>query len=73
MLICPKTCLQEAVQLAESLRKYTEQTVFPVESKKTTCFGVACFSEGDNVETLVKRADDALYRAKDNGRNRGEK
>ncbi len=72
MLICPKTILQGAVQLAETLRQYTEHTIFPVVGNKTACFGVASFSAGDNVETLVKRADDALYRAKENGRNRVE-
>lgn len=32
--------------------------------------GVACFQEGDSAQTLVARADQALYRAKEQGRDR---
>lgn len=35
----------------------------------TASFGVALAEAGDNVESLLTRADDALYRAKRNGRN----
>ena len=38
----------------------------------TCSFGVAEFQSGDTAETLLARADDALYRAKSNGRNRIE-
>jgi diguanylate cyclase len=35
----------------------------------TASFGVAFTEPGDNLESLVTRADDALYQAKRNGRN----
>ncbi len=38
----------------------------------TCSFGVAEFQDGDTAETLLARADDALYQAKSNGRNRIE-
>jgi diguanylate cyclase (GGDEF)-like protein len=38
----------------------------------TASFGVAAFEPQDDVNSLLKRADDALYRAKDQGRNRVE-
>jgi predicted signal transduction protein with EAL and GGDEF domain len=38
---------------------------------KLTCsFGVSAFQQGDAVDTLLKRADVALYEAKSSGRNR---
>jgi diguanylate cyclase (GGDEF)-like protein len=38
----------------------------------TCSFGVAEYCDGDSAETLLARADEALYRAKTNGRNRVE-
>ncbi len=35
-------------------------------------FGVTCFVEGDTEDSIVDRADKALYKAKENGRNRVE-
>ncbi len=34
--------------------------------------GLAAFQKGDSLQTLIQRADEALYRAKDKGRNRIE-
>jgi diguanylate cyclase (GGDEF)-like protein len=38
----------------------------------TISFGVAQYHNDDNLKALIKRADDALYKAKENGRNRIE-
>jgi PleD family two-component response regulator len=38
----------------------------------TASFGVAEFEPPDDLNSLLKRADDALYRAKDKGRSRVE-
>jgi PleD family two-component response regulator len=38
----------------------------------TASFGVTSFAAGDDAYTLVKRADEALYLAKTQGRNRVE-
>lgn len=71
LIICPETDLEGAAQLAEKLRRRIEQYEFPVCGHKTVSFGVAAYEKADaTVERLVARADDALYEAKNSGRNR---
>jgi diguanylate cyclase (GGDEF)-like protein len=38
--------------------------------KITASLGVGALRDDDTVETFIKRADEAMYKAKDNGRNR---
>lgn len=40
--------------------------------KITASFGVTQYKQGDTLSTIFKRCDDALYKAKENGRNRVE-
>lgn len=72
MVICAQTGLEGARKLAEQLRETVEQHTFPVVESKTASFGVAQWSAGDTIESLVNKADEALYRAKKGGRNRVE-
>jgi diguanylate cyclase (GGDEF)-like protein len=57
---------------AEKLRAVIEQFVFHTVGKVTCSFGVAQYVDGDTAAALITRADEALYRAKVNGRNRVE-
>ncbi len=76
LIILPETKKAEAVKVAERIRKKVENTEFNIVSppiKITMSFGVA--SNEDDVKTshlLIKKADDLLYLAKKNGRNRVE-
>jgi len=72
LIICPETNLRGAVTQAENLRKIFAQTSFENIGTKTASFGVATYLPRESKNSLVQRADDALYRAKDNGRNRVE-
>jgi diguanylate cyclase (GGDEF)-like protein len=72
----PEIELQKAVAVAERLRKAVENHLFPLkddkrEGKVTISLGVAAFKSGEELtaEKLTKKADDALYASKRNGRN----
>jgi diguanylate cyclase (GGDEF)-like protein len=72
VLLLPETDIQTALHTAEKLRRATERYKFTYIEKMTASFGVTQFIDGDDGITFVKRADDALYNAKKNGRNRVE-
>jgi diguanylate cyclase (GGDEF)-like protein len=69
LIVCPETNLQEALILAEKLREIIYQAIFINVGKKTASFGVAEFRSDDRLDDCLGRADKALYRAKDSGRN----
>lgn len=69
LIICPESDLDGAVFLAENLRDKTSQIPFPVTGPQSASFGVATFTPGESRDELVRRADEALYLAKRNGRN----
>ena len=58
-----------AERLREAVAAHDWNRIVPGLSL-TTSLGVAVFERGDTVETLIARADRALYAAKDSGRNR---
>lgn len=76
-LLLPETGLSEARELSERVRVAVEREDFLGEhtqpgARLTASFGVATLASGEEPRTLVQRADDALYRAKEHGRNRVE-
>ncbi len=62
----------QAMQMAERLRAGLEQLAHPGVGPVTASVGVTLFVPGDGVAEFLKRADDALYLAKERGRNRVE-
>ena len=55
--------------LAERLRYGYVARDFPVEETLTISLGVASYRKGHQANDILSDADDALYRAKRNGRN----
>ncbi|MGL1931179.1 MAG: diguanylate cyclase [Desulfotalea sp.] len=69
-VVCPETTLIGAASVAEKLRENIESHEFPNINKQVTAsFGVATYHLADTVDSLVKRADQAIYISKKNGRN----
>jgi len=69
ILLTPGTSLNDAIGLAEKLRSKIETYDFIEPNQVTTSFGISTFQSGDDNITVVNRADEALYRAKEGGRN----
>ena len=65
----PKIDIKGAKILAEKLRKEIENHQFTIAGKMTASFGLSYYKKGDDENSIIKRADDALYKAKEFGRN----
>ncbi|MFW5426965.1 MAG: GGDEF domain-containing protein [Methylophagaceae bacterium] len=71
--IFPETRLEDALSLANKIREKIQNSKFHYEHKPvpiTASAGLASFKPNDTIEDVFKRADAALYRAKEGGRNR---
>jgi diguanylate cyclase (GGDEF)-like protein len=72
VILAPDSDGEMARLAAEKLRSTIERATFDEAGSITCSFGVAQYAEGDSAESLMARADRALYQAKMNGRNRVE-
>ncbi|EKT4542540.1 GGDEF domain-containing protein [Pseudomonas sp. NBRC 111118] len=75
VLLLPQTTPAAAAQMAEVLRATVEACPFHFKGERvviTTSIGLGAFRSGERSDQVLKRADAALYRAKDQGRNRVE-
>jgi two-component system cell cycle response regulator len=72
----PETDMAVAAMVAERLRRRVAAEPFAIDQGQrmipvTLSIGIAALrGEADNAASLLKRADQALYRAKRDGRNR---
>ena len=74
VVVMPETELNAAMTVAERLRASIAADPFLIHATDerqpiTISAGVAITRSGDTVDTLLQRADEALYQAKNNGRN----
>lgn len=70
LVLASHTGTEGAVELAERLREIVAQAPFSGVGAVTISLGVATYEAGESVERLEGRVDEALYAAKDAGRNR---
>jgi two-component system cell cycle response regulator len=76
VIVMPETDMAVATAVAERLRRRIASEPFAIQQgarhlEVTISIGIAALSSaGDNAASILKRADQALYRAKRDGRNR---
>jgi len=70
VVLADGACLENACQLAEQIREAIAATAFPRLIEVTASIGVATYAAGDSSDKVLNRADQALYEAKRNGRDR---
>lgn len=70
LVICSSIGLKKVELVAEKLRSVLENTDFSPVHNLTASFGVAQWNASDTQESLISRADNALYLSKNNGRNK---
>ncbi|SHO56585.1 two-component regulator propeller domain-containing protein [Vibrio quintilis] len=69
MIICPDTESEAGRELAEGLRNIIGQSDYPGAGRVTASFGVTQYRPDESDDTLIQRADEALYHSKRQGRN----
>ncbi|SFQ75146.1 diguanylate cyclase [Pseudomonas sp. NFPP07] len=75
VLLIPDTTWPVGARLAETLRAAIEACPFHFKGERVTItmsIGMSAFKPGERSDLVLKRADQALYRAKEAGRNRVE-
>lgn len=72
MIICSETDFQGTIKLAQSLREIISKYDFPTIGNLSASFGVSVYDGDENIDKVIARADNALYKAKANGRNKVE-
>jgi len=69
LIVCPGIDIKGGAMLAEMLRKKIQNHDFPLIDQCTVSLGVACMRQNENLRDLLKRSDQALYTAKEKGKN----
>lgn len=75
LVVLPGSDVETTAEVAEKLRLLVSRSrcrCMPPSERITMTFGISQFRKGDVINNLIKRADEALYRGKEGGRNRVE-
>jgi diguanylate cyclase (GGDEF)-like protein/PAS domain S-box-containing protein len=73
MIISPNTDIDGAYTLTQNIRSNIEKTMFDSVEKVTISAGISQIDSNLDEKSIITKADEALYRAKNKGRNRVEK
>lgn len=69
LLISPDFNIEEAKEVSYKIKKLISEYQWPNNLKITCSFGVAERQKDESAESVISRADKALYQAKQSGRN----
>jgi diguanylate cyclase (GGDEF)-like protein/PAS domain S-box-containing protein len=69
MVLCPRTSREEALMLADRLLQALRDNPNAMAGVVTASVGVVTLRPDEDTDTLLKRADDLMYRAKETGRD----
>ncbi len=73
MILLPETNINEAINIADRIKRCVANIdILSDNISNTISIGAAELNRDDDVESFLKRADDSLYKAKENGRDRVE-
>ena len=70
MVVLPETSIEGARAIADKMRYFIKRNSFVHIEELTASFGVTDYNKGENIDAFVQRVDDALYTAKQSGRDR---
>jgi len=70
LIICTETDINKAIVIAQKIRLKIEKHNFSIAGHLTCSFGVSQYNKNDKNESTFRRADKALYKAKNSGRNK---
>jgi diguanylate cyclase (GGDEF)-like protein len=69
VILLPTTDLHQAMEMTERMRICIQKNQYDMVEDVTCSFGLASLQKNDNVESLLRRADELLYHAKERGKN----
>ncbi len=72
VILSPMNNLKDSFTFANKIRELISNINFEKLDHITCSFGLTEFRQGDTEQSLMKRADELLYKAKQNGKNRVE-
>lgn len=70
IIVTSQTDIKQALLFAELLRQKIENFEFSTKKPVTISSGVTQYNDMDTISSVISRADDALYKAKESGRNK---
>ncbi|MGN0924678.1 diguanylate cyclase [Ectopseudomonas mendocina] len=72
LIVLPETDVEHAERAVQALQKRINGFSFDRVERKSASFGIAEYRPGESLDSLMERADQAMYQAKANGRDRIE-